>query len=88
MTDLNTLLPKSSDFHLFEAWYINDAGQIVAFGQDARGVQNEYLLTPLGMPTPADPMLFGNEIPEPNTLIFAMLAGSALAARSAFLRRV
>jgi probable HAF family extracellular repeat protein len=81
MTDLNSLIPSSSDFHLSFAQYINDAGQIVAFGVDDRGVQNEYLLTPSGMPTPVDPVLFGSEVPEPSPLMFAMLAGSALAAR-------
>ena len=54
---LNSLLPKSSDFHLNTAYFINDSGQIIATGTDARGVLNEYLLTESGMPTPGTPRI-------------------------------
>lgn len=83
MTDLNTLIPTSSDFHLREALYINDAGQIVARGRDARGVDSTYLLTPEGMPTPVAPALSGEEVPEPSTIAFAALVAVAALARRA-----
>lgn len=83
MTDLNTLIPSSSDFHLREALYINDAGQIVARGRDARGAELTYLLTPEGMPTPVAPVLSGAEVPEPSLIAFAALVAVAAAARRA-----
>ena len=81
MTDLNTLIPSSSDFQLHSAQFINDAGQIVAWGVDQRGVVNEYLLTPAGMPAPVAPVLTGSEVPEPTTLAFAALLGGLSCAR-------
>ncbi|HZW32870.1 MAG TPA: DUF3466 family protein [Isosphaeraceae bacterium] len=81
MTDLNNLVPTSSGFRLSMAQYINDAGQIVVQGIDSRGVLNEYLLTPTGMPAPVAPELTGSEIPEPSTLAFAALLGGLACAR-------
>lgn len=46
MTDLNTLIVQNSGIYLFDAAGINDAGQIVATGYDANGIQSAFLLTP------------------------------------------
>jgi probable HAF family extracellular repeat protein len=86
MTNLNSLIPTSSDFHLNTAYYVNDAGQIIVTGVDARGVVNEYLLTPSGMPAPVSPVLTGSAIPEPSTLLFAGLVGILAWARWALRR--
>ena len=72
MTDLNSLIPSSANFHLTEAQFINDAGQIVAEGVDAQGNYSNYLLTPSNMPAPVPPDLTG-QVPEPSTLAFAAI---------------
>ncbi|HEY7035206.1 MAG TPA: hypothetical protein VH482_27960 [Thermomicrobiales bacterium] len=46
MIDLNTLIPSDSGWALLGAWAINDAGQIVGFGQGPDGEQ-VFLLTPV-----------------------------------------
>jgi probable HAF family extracellular repeat protein len=73
MTNLNSLIPSSLGIHLMQALAINDAGQIVTYGVDSYGNSRVFLLTPSGMPAPVAPVLFGNEVPEPNTLAFAAL---------------
>jgi uncharacterized membrane protein len=53
--DLNTLLcggDSYEDWHLAEAWDINNAGQIVGFG-DFHGQTHAFLLTPHCVPEPA-----------------------------------
>jgi probable HAF family extracellular repeat protein len=47
MEDLNDLVPTGSGLTLWYAMAINDAGQIVAVGVDARGVEHAVLLSPL-----------------------------------------
>jgi probable HAF family extracellular repeat protein len=46
MIDLNTLIPSDSGWTLLGAWGINDAGQIVGFGQGPDG-QQVFLLSPV-----------------------------------------
>lgn len=82
-TDLNSLLPSSADFHLTSAMYINEAGQIVAQGIDARGVSQYYLLTPDGLPTPVGAAIPADEVPEPSTIAFTALAAVGFAIRRA-----
>ena len=57
MQDLNLLIPSLSGITLTSAVGIDSAGEIVAFGTDASGQSNEYLLTPLE-----------STVPEPSTL--------------------
>ena len=84
MTNLNTLFPTSLQalgINLVQAYSINDAGQILVGGIDARGVTENFLLTPSGEATPVAPVLFGQEVPEPSLLAFASLLGSIAAVR-------
>jgi probable HAF family extracellular repeat protein len=46
MRDLNDLVPKGSGWMLVEADAVNNAGQIVADGQDNAGNEHTFLLTP------------------------------------------
>jgi probable HAF family extracellular repeat protein len=86
MTDLNALIPSTSDFHLMDGRAVNDAGQILADGQDGRGTYNAYLLTPSNMPAPVAPELYGTELPEPSTLVFASLLATLAGARKGLQR--
>ncbi len=71
MTDLNSLLPVGSNVHLEDALGINNLGQIVALGETQSGSSMLVLLSPPGVPPPAQ----GNEVPEPPVLALpAMLA--------------
>ena len=46
MVDLNTLIPANSPFHLYSASFIDDQGQIAAFGILANGDTHAVLLIP------------------------------------------
>lgn len=46
IVDLNTLLAPSSGLTLYWAIYINDRGEIAAFGADSRGNNHDVLLIP------------------------------------------
>ncbi len=70
--DLNGLLPPLSGITLTSAVGIDSAGEIVAFGTDASGQTNEYLLTPLEAP-----------VPEPSTLAVFTVAIAAFVIRKA-----
>jgi probable HAF family extracellular repeat protein len=76
MKDLNLLIPPLSGITLTSAVGIEAAGEIVAFGTDASGQSNEYLLTPLE-----------STVPEPSTLAIMSLIIVAVAARQAYSRR-
>jgi probable HAF family extracellular repeat protein len=66
MQDLNLLIPPLSGITLTSAVGIDSAGEIVAFGSDASGQTNEYLLTPLESP-----------VPEPSSLaVFTVMIGT------------
>ena len=58
MQDLNLMIPASSGVTLIDAVGIDAAGRIVAYGTDASGQTEEYLLTPQIVPAP-----------EPSTLV-------------------
>jgi probable HAF family extracellular repeat protein len=81
LTNLNSLISPTLGIHLMDARAINDAGQIVSYGVDSYGDPRVYLLTPPDMLAPVDPVLFGNEVPEPSTLAFVMLLGAVGSAR-------
>ena len=53
LQDLNDLISPTSGLILISASDINNAGQIVGWAQDAQGLQNAYLLTPVPEPTAA-----------------------------------
>jgi hypothetical protein len=46
MVDLNTLIPPNSAFYLYAASFIDDDGEIAAFGSLANGDTHALLLTP------------------------------------------
>src|SRR5262249_15711364 len=50
MRDLNTLIPTNSGWELFEAWGINDHGQIAVSGFSRNGDNHALLLTPVLAP--------------------------------------
>jgi hypothetical protein len=62
MLDLNDLIPAGSGFTLEYAQGINDAGQITDIGT-IDGAMHAYLLTP---------------VPEPSSLVLAVLGGLVL----------
>ena len=68
MEDLNDRLPATMGIHLDQAVAINDAGQIVAYGHGADGVEHGYLLS--ATPTP-----------EPTALALLLVAGVGLGVR-------
>jgi probable HAF family extracellular repeat protein len=70
MQDLNLLIPSSANINLTSAVGIDASGRIVAYGTDASGQTDEFLLTPLISP-----------VPEPSTLAVFSLMIAALAAR-------
>ncbi len=72
MEDLNDRLPATSGLTLDEAVAINDAGQILAYGHGADGVEHGLLLSPAPVPTPA---------PEPTTLALLGLAAAGYGVR-------
>ena len=81
MTDLNTLLTPGSGWVLQYAMAINESGQIVGWGY-LSGLPRAFLLTPLGMPQPPDP------IGTAFTVEAASFAeGGGLLARTVLLRR-
>ncbi len=49
--DLNALIPAKSDWHLLQAYNINDAGQIVGYGKH-NGKASLFLLTPVPQAKP------------------------------------
>ena len=54
MTDLNTLIPADSGWHLVAATGINRLGQIVGYGiHTGNGSQEGFLLTPVAVPEPS-----------------------------------
>ncbi|HEY1603511.1 MAG TPA: DUF3466 family protein [Pirellulales bacterium] len=68
MTDLNTLIDPNSGWVLEKATALNDLGQIVGYGMLANGQTHAFLLTP---------------VPEPATLILAVLGVSITCVRHA-----
>jgi probable HAF family extracellular repeat protein len=66
--DLNLLIPPLSGVTLTSAVGIDAAGDIVAYGTNARGQTHEYLLTPAESP-----------VPEPSSLAVMSLAIAAVA---------
>ncbi len=70
MRDLNLLIPPLSGVTLTSAVGIDAAGDIVAYGTNARGQTHEYLLTPAESP-----------VPEPSSLAVMSLAIAAVAIR-------
>jgi probable HAF family extracellular repeat protein len=73
MQDLNLLIPPLSGITLTRAVGIDSAGEIVAYGTDASGQTNEYLLTPLESP-----------VPEPSTLaVFAVMIATFVVSKAA-----
>jgi len=72
MEDLNDRLPATMGIHLDRAIAINDAGQIVAYGHGADGVEHGYLLPATPTPTPT---------PEPTALAVLVVAGAGLGVR-------
>jgi probable HAF family extracellular repeat protein len=78
MLDLNTLTPKDLGLTLMEAIDINSLGQILAIAQDSRtGTGHTVLLTPEGLPIPADPI----PAPEPTTFVVLALGLGGLTLR-------
>lgn len=74
MQDLNLVIPPTSGITLIDAVGIDGSGRIVAYGTDASGQMDEFLLTPQIVPAP-----------EPSTMVvfgFAILAMAAHRARS------
>jgi probable HAF family extracellular repeat protein len=74
MQDLNLLIPPTSGITLVDAAGIDASGRIVAYGTDASGQMDEFLLTPQDVPAP-----------EPSTILvfgFAILAVAANRLRS------
>jgi probable HAF family extracellular repeat protein len=70
MQDLNLLIPPVSGITLTSAVGIDSSGRIVAYGTNASGQTEEFLLTPLEAP-----------VPEPSALAVFGLVIFALAAR-------
>ena len=50
MQDLNLLIPQNTGWTLFDAFGINDAGQIAVDGRNASGQSDAFLLTPVPEP--------------------------------------
>jgi hypothetical protein len=59
MEDLNDRLPPTSGITLDEAIAINDAGQILAYGHGADGVEHGLLLSPVPTPEPSTLAILG-----------------------------
>jgi probable HAF family extracellular repeat protein len=72
MQDLNLLIPSSANIHLVDAVGIDGSGRIVAYGTDASGQMDEFLLTPEASASP---------VPEPSTLTVFGLMIAAVAVR-------
>jgi probable HAF family extracellular repeat protein len=82
MTDLNSLISGDVAKNLISAVGINDLGQILATGTDAKGLRASFILTPAGVTLPNSPILADpNVVPEPTTLALFGLAGLAAWAR-------
>jgi probable HAF family extracellular repeat protein len=76
MQDLNTLIGQTLGWTLTSAISINAMGQILAVGRDMNtGWDHAVLLTPDGVPIPADPI----PAPEPTTFAVLTLGLGALA---------
>ncbi len=76
MQDLNLMIPPTSGIKLIDAVGIDASGRIAAYGTDASGQMDEFLLTP--QVTPA---------PEPSTILVFGAALAALAVRQYTRRR-
>ena len=74
MQDLNGLISQGSGFVLTNGLGIDDAGQIVAQGVDASGVNHFLLLNPFPLPSP---------VPEPGTLSILGIGSVCLILRRA-----
>jgi hypothetical protein len=73
--DLNALIPPDTGWTLTWAHDLNDAGQILAQGSRPDGTRHTFLVTPIGLPTPAAP------VPEPTTLALLGLVSAATGVR-------
>ncbi len=78
MHDLNLYIPTSANINLIDAVGVNASGRIVAYGTDASGQMDEFLLTPQGSVAP---------VPEPSTLAVFGLMIAAVALRQVRSRR-
>jgi probable HAF family extracellular repeat protein len=81
VTDLNSLLPPGSPWHLTAGLAINDLGQILGIGTRqvaGAGFMEAFLLTPAGLGSPPDPP---QVVPEPGPLAVLGVASIGLVAR-------
>jgi probable HAF family extracellular repeat protein len=82
MTDLNSLISGDVAKSLINAVGVNDLGQILVTGTDAKGLRASFVLTPAGVTPPISPVLADpNVVPEPTTLALFGLAGLVVWAR-------
>lgn len=80
MTNLNSLLPAGSDWALYYAFGINDAGQIVGVGTQDGGKSEEAFLMDLNAPAP--PVVAATPEPSFYGILAVSLAGVLFIARS------
>jgi uncharacterized membrane protein len=78
VTDLNSLLPPGSPWHLSSALAINDLGQIIGVGT-YDGWARAFLLTPSALGNPPDVQA----VPEPGLIAFAACVAAGFAIRKA-----
>jgi probable HAF family extracellular repeat protein len=60
MQDLTLLIPPTSGITLMNAVGIDGSGRIVAYGTDANGQMEEFLLTPQAAPEPGTILVSGS----------------------------